>query len=141
MNFMIAVDTNILVYAFDATDDARKHRARAVLDQQSSLAIPWQVANEFIAVATRRGLAAASAWALLDSFVSRNQLLLPSSSTHDLAKDLHINHQVAFWDALLYASCIEHHVSLLLSEDVPGKAIPNLNISNPFAQRQGNDGT
>jgi len=34
---------------------------------------------------------------------------------------------------MLFAACLEAGVTRLYSEDVPGAAIPNLEIVNPFA--------
>ena len=48
-------------------------------------------------------------------------------------RDFHLARGVSFWDSMLYAACLDTGVTRLYSEDVPGSAIPGLEIVNPFA--------
>ena len=46
---MIAVDTNVLVYAYDAASSGKRERARALLSSLEQGVLLWQVACEFVA--------------------------------------------------------------------------------------------
>jgi predicted nucleic acid-binding protein len=49
------------------------------------------------------------------------------------ARNLHLEQQWAFWDAMLVAACLESGVTRLYSEDLPGKtSIESLEIVSPF---------
>ncbi len=60
-------------------------------------------------------------------------LVLPTAGVLNRARELHEDQQVAFWDAVLYGTCLETGVMRLYSEDVPGRPISGLEIINPFA--------
>jgi predicted nucleic acid-binding protein len=40
---------------------------------------------------------------------------------------------MSLWDALIVAACLEAGVTVLFSEDIPGRAVPGLDFTNPFA--------
>ncbi len=51
-----------------------------------------------------------------------------------LAQDLHLKHNVSFWDALIVAACLDEGVGTLYSEDIPSReAFGPPQIVNPFA--------
>ena len=54
---MIAVDTNVLIYAVDATEPVKSKRAEKLLQDLcaagESIVVPWQVAAEFLACLRR----------------------------------------------------------------------------------------
>ena len=41
--------------------------------------------------------------------------------------------RMSLWDALIVAACLEAGVTVLFSEDIPGRAVPGLDFTNPFA--------
>jgi predicted nucleic acid-binding protein len=50
------------------------------------------------------------------------------------AQDLHLKHNVSFWDALIVAACLDEGVGTLYSEDIPGRdEFGPLRVVNPFA--------
>lgn len=51
----------------------------------------------------------------------------------DRARNLHLSDGVAFWDAMIYAACLETRVARVYSEDLPGKLFPEPEVVNPFA--------
>ena len=64
---MIALDTNVLIYACDKADPARQATALELISNGDGV-IPWQVACEFIAGSRkleRQGFTATDAWARL----------------------------------------------------------------------------
>lgn len=133
---MNAVDTNVLVYACDARDPERRDRVRAIMDGLPAPVLLWQVACEFIAASRKlesQGFTAQAAWGQLSALCEAWRLVTPEPSVLQRAQTLHATKQTSFWDAMLFAACLEAGVTRLYSEDVPGAAIPNLEIVNPFA--------
>ena len=52
-NFMIALDTNILIYACDKADLKRQHVALDLVSSDSDGVLLWQVACEFVAASRK----------------------------------------------------------------------------------------
>lgn len=133
---MIALDTNVLIYACDKADPARQKVALDLISSINGGVLPWQVACEFIAASRkleRQGFTAADAWARLAEFMGVFPLVVPvGTKALDRARHLHLNRKVAFWDAMIIAACVDADVRLLYSEDLPGGDIDGLSIKNPF---------
>ncbi|MGH9386603.1 MAG: PIN domain-containing protein [Vicinamibacterales bacterium] len=133
---MIALDTNVLIYACDKADPARQEIALDVIASTTDAVILWQVACEFVAASRkleRQGFTAADAWARLNDFLGVCPLVVPTGrAVLDQAKSHHLLHNVSFWDAMILAACVDAGVSLLYSEDVPGEEIGGIPVVNPF---------
>ena len=133
---MIALDTNVLIYACDKADPARQQVAFDLISNTTDAVILWQVACEFIAASrklARQGFTATDAWARLSEFLDICPLVTPTGSTVlDRAKSLHLTHHVSFWDAMILAACLDAGASLLYSEDIPGADISGIRVVNPF---------
>jgi predicted nucleic acid-binding protein len=134
---MIAFDTNVLIYCCDESDARRRAIALDLVSKTEDGVLLWQVAAEFIAAARKlspQGFSAAAAWERLSEFMDLFPLVLPTSEALDRARLLHLEQQIAFWDAMLLAACLTGGVTRLYSEDLPGRArIGALDIVNPFA--------
>lgn len=132
---MNAVDTNVLVHAFDESSSAKRRVARELLASLADTVLLWQVACEFIAV-SRKSLGhnpdLSPAWARLAEFREVFPLVLPTQAVLDRAVDLQRQSRSQFWDALIYAACLEAGATRLYTEDVPGGAIAGLEVINPF---------
>ena len=59
-------------------------------------------------------------------------LILPSPGAFERFGVLHAQDGWSFWDAMIVAGCLEAGITRLYSEDLPGHAIPQLEIVNPF---------
>ena len=133
---MIALDTNVLIYACDKADSRRQQIAIDLISNTPDAVILWQVACEFIAASRkldRQGFTAADAWARLSEFIAVCPLVTPKGNlVLDRARDLHLARHVSFWDSMILAACFEADVSRLYSEDVPGGDIVDLSVVNPF---------
>ncbi len=133
---MFSVDTNVLVYAADRTDEKKHLKALKLVDQASreSWPISAQVYGEFFNVATRRGhVSRERAAEILGVWKGLMPPLVSSLTAHEKALELAANHQMQYWDALIIATCAEHGVTQLYTEDVPGKARPlGVRCVNPF---------
>lgn len=143
---MVAIDTNLLVYAHRT--DAPFHRAARELMESltqgaAAWAIPWPCAHEFVAIVTNtrifktptptdialtqlRALAALPQVGFLaegDGYLERlEQVALPAQSRGG-----------AIHDARIAAICLHHGVSELLSADRDFSRFPALRTRNPLS--------
>lgn len=136
---VVFVDTNILVYAHDLSEEVRRPIAQAVLEDlwsRQSGALSAQVLQEFYVVATRKFeppltrrrsreiVAAYAEWPLVQIDAA---LILAAS-------DLEERHTLSFWDALIIESARRAGAKRLLSEDLQtGRRLGGIKIENPFA--------
>jgi len=132
---MIAIDTNVLVYAYDESSPTKREKAREILLGVRDGVLLWQVACEFVAASRKtlpRGADPSIAWERLDEIRGVLRFVAPQVGALELAARIHKASRAQLWDCLLYAACIEQGIPTLLSEDVPGSRIEGLVISNPF---------
>jgi predicted nucleic acid-binding protein len=125
-------DTNILIYAFAASDP------KAAIAQRLLAAgglISVQSLNEFANVSRRKlGLD----WAAIEERIAHLRVLLdrPLSITaevHDAARQLASEHMLGLYDALVVASALSANASELLTEDLQhGRKFGAMTIRNPF---------
>jgi predicted nucleic acid-binding protein len=139
---MNAVDTNVLVYAFDEDEPIKQAKANELLGRLSQFPadtfIPWQVAAEFLAVLRRWQVAGQlKAAEVEEAFrIVRGMLplRLPRIRMLKISADLHNRFSLSHWDSMLIAACKEAKVDVLYSEDMnPGTDYDGLRIENPFA--------
>lgn len=134
---MTALDTNVVIYACDKSDPRRQQIALDLIAAATDGVLLWQVACEFIAASRKlndQGFTPTDAWNRLTDFLGVFRLVLPSADVFPRAQDLHLNHSVSFWDALIVAACLESRVRTLYSEDIHGREpFGSLKIINPFA--------
>ena len=137
---MIAIDTNILIYAFDKSDPARRATAATVLEQIISsrrAVIPLKVMEEFSEVATRKGLL--DQGALLD-VLSKLQVsfLVAETNIDDIFEAVNgkYKYHLQYWDAIIWATAKRTGCTVLLSEDGPTDAtIGGVTWVNPFGPK------
>lgn len=135
---MIALDTNILVYA-EATDDpSERHIAARPLILRlgpTGAIVPLQVLAEFLNVCRRKGLLAR------DDAIRRASGYIEIFQTPETAASDIINaalltdrYKLAYFDALICAIARRAGAAAILSEDMAdGMDIDGLRIVNPFA--------
>jgi predicted nucleic acid-binding protein len=133
---MIALDTNVLLYACDRADSRRQQIAIDLIANSRDGVLLWQVACEFVAASRKlgaQGFTASDAWNRLTEFLTLLRLILPTVGVLERGQRLHATHGVSFWDALILAACAEAGVETLYSEDVPGlPTLGALQVVNPF---------
>jgi predicted nucleic acid-binding protein len=133
---MIAVDTNVLIYACDQSDLRRQAIAIDLIASSTDGVLLWQVACEFLAASrklNKQGFTPAQAWNRLMEFQDLFPLVLPTATNLTHARELHVAHSVSLWDALVLAACVEAGVDTFYSEDVPGlETSETLRVVNPF---------
>jgi uncharacterized protein len=144
---MIAVDTNVLVYAHRREANEFKAASRKLAELASggeAWAIPWPCVYEFFSVVTNRRIwkeAASSqdqAWQQLQAWLASPSLSL-LSETDDFASvlaPLVARPRVCgpvIHDARVAALCLAHGASVLLTRDRDFSFFPELSTENPFA--------
>lgn len=142
---LIAIDTNVLIYAFD-TDADRHGEAKALVARLAQgmrpWALPWPCVLEFLSTATEGRLplrsALASAWEFLELVFASPSLrrLLPTDDTVVVLRDVLMDSGVRgrhVHDAHIFALCLEHGVRELLTADKGFRRFRGLKVTDPFA--------
>jgi len=133
---MNSLDTNVLIYAFDPSD-AKKHAVAATL-LKKALAAGWPIASqvygEFFNATVRKRIATREvAREVIQTWSSMMKPIASSNDAHSAALELATTHQVQYWDALIIATCAEHGVMRLFTEDSPGITKPlGVRCTDPF---------
>jgi predicted nucleic acid-binding protein len=96
---MIAVDTNVLIYACDQSDPRRQSIALDLIAACTDGVLLWQVACEFLAASrklSKQGFTSTHAWSRLSEFQDLFPLVLPAATNLTRARELHISHAVLY---------------------------------------------
>jgi predicted nucleic acid-binding protein len=130
------VDTNILVYADDNAQVAKRDRARDLirrLMQERSGKVSIQVLAEFFSASTRKlGLAAVEVRRRIELY-SRFDVVAFGSGDLLGAIDLHRLHRLSIWDALILRAASISGCRTLLTEDLHhGFKLDGLEVIDPF---------
>ena len=134
---LVAIDTNVLVYAEGVNGKARQREALALVgmlaDEQTLIQV--QVLGELFNVLTRKaGQSRAEARMAVLRWSDTFPLIETSSSVLLLAMDLCADHQLATWHAVALSAAADAGCRLLLSEDLQdGFTWSGVTVANPFA--------
>ena len=133
------VDTNVLVYAYDASAGAKAELARVLvagLWRSGQGCISLQVLQELFVTMTRKvpkPMPAARAAALIED-LSQRTLHEPIRADVLAAIELHRLRRVSLWDALILQSARQLRCATIWSEDLnAGQAFGSIRVRNPFA--------
>ncbi|HMV46993.1 MAG TPA: PIN domain-containing protein [Blastocatellia bacterium] len=133
---MIAIDTNILIYVFDARDPVKQQKAKTLVSGLVDGVLLWQVAVEYVSASRKlvaQGFGPAQAMLEIDRFRQSWTTLLPTWDVFDRAGGLRQRFALSLWDSLVVAACLEASVTHLYSEDFDAyKTIDGLQLVNPF---------
>ncbi len=137
MNANTFVDTNILIYAYDADAGTKQAIAKSILRQlwsQRTGALSPQVLHEFYVNVTKKiasPLSKPSARAVVDSYI----VWCVETTPDEISTAFRIEDEagIGFWDALIVAAARKAGADRLLTEDLnPGQIISGIRIENPF---------
>lgn len=138
MSDVVFVDTNILVYARDASEGAKQRAAAAWMkrlwqDRRGRISI--QVLQEYYVVVTRKlkpGLPATTAQADLRYLMTWDPVVTDIGLLES-AWALERQYDLSFWNATVVAAAQRVNAGYLLSEDMQhGHTIGSVRITNPF---------
>ncbi|MBA2460691.1 MAG: PIN domain-containing protein [Actinobacteria bacterium] len=133
------VDTNVLVYAHDATAGTKRDQARAIvreLWESGGGCLSVQVLQEFFVTVTRKiphPLDARTGATAVEDF-SRWTTHAPGAGDVIAAIELHERHDLSFWDAMIVQSAAALGCDVLYSEDLnAGQRYEDVHVVDPFA--------
>lgn len=138
---MIAIDTNVFIYAIDAQEPKKRATARALLKQ---LAAPpndgvllWQVACELVRQlrywCDTREISDRAFKRYAQLFRRLFPLVMPTPAVLDRALDLADRHSLSHWDSLIVGACAEAGIVRLYTEDMGSpRQIDGVQLLNPF---------
>jgi toxin-antitoxin system PIN domain toxin len=145
---VIAVDTNLLVYAHRADSDFHGAAVRLIESlrtQSGPWAIPWPCIHEFIAIVThprvyKPASTIAEALGFLEALLASEQLhlLAESPGYFEKLRELSLAAKLAgprIHDARIAALCLHHGVRELWSADRDFSAFPRIKARNPLVSR------
>jgi predicted nucleic acid-binding protein len=132
------VDTNVLLYAHDASEIAKQPVARALLEklwQDRSGVVSTQVLQEFYVVATRKfqpPMRRMEAREIVGLYATWSVVSVDAGLILD-ATVLEEQAQLSFWDALIVEAARRAGAGRVVSEDFQtGRRIAGITIENPF---------
>ncbi len=133
------LDTNIFVYAFDDTAQAKKRTASNLIREAIATKngiVSYQVVQEFLNVVLRR-FSQPMSHAEAEQYLAKvlRPLLSVHSSSGLYLEALRISsrYKFAWYDSVIVAGAIQGECVTLLSEDLQaGRTIEGLKIENPF---------
>lgn len=133
------LDTNILIYSFDASKPDKQKISRDLIKvglEKGIGCISYQVVQEFLNVATRKFAIPIS---YDDSRIFLLTVLEPLCEVYASIDLFHRTLELAerwkytFYDALIIAAALQNRCTILYSEDLQdGQIIHELKITNPF---------
>ena len=134
------LDTNVLLYAYDAGAGLRHDRAAELvlrLARTHEAAISVQVMQEFYVNAVTKIAQPLPPEAALARLAAFSRWYVHSPMPGDVADAVRWSqrHQLSFWDAMIVLSANRLGCDVLWSEDLnAGQAIEGVTVRNPFAE-------
>lgn len=129
-------DTNVLVYADDASAPAKQQRAVDLVAEHfraGSGVLSLQVLQEYFVTVTKKlGIEAKIARRKIE-LLAEFDVVTPDLADVFAAIDLHRLHDFQFWDALVVRAAKQSGCKVLFSEDMQhGQEVEGIRIVNPF---------
>lgn len=134
MNKNVAVDSNIVLYAFDKDETSYKNQIALNLIQDGPT-FSSQVLSEVVNVFNRRWKFSKESIIRISTFLLNNCLLTPISKEEVLlGHSLILKYDFQYFDALIIASALKSNCTTLYSEDMQHQMVVEnqLTIINPF---------
>ena len=136
MTHKIFIDTNILVYAMDHHDPAKKEKNRSFLKSignENRGVISTQVIQEFYVTVTKKlGVDGLTTKNIIHSFFKFETIVI-CPELIDRAIDTQILNRLSFWDALIISAAESAHCQKVWTEALNhGQVIQGMTIENPF---------
>lgn len=132
------LDTNVLVYLFDADSKQKQERARnllAELGPRGDAAISTQVLQEFYVSVTRKLATPLPSEEAEQAVRQLTSLPLVQVDPQTVLEAIVLSRRqtVSFWDALIVQAALDFGCDRVLTEDMQhGRMFGELRIENPF---------
>lgn len=132
------IDTNVLVYSYDPGNNTKRARAHDVLEalSVSGAAFSTQILGEFFATVTRKirePLSAKDAAKQVGLFIESSDVFDVTVSVVIEALRGVIDHQLPYYDALIWATAHLNQIATILTEDGQhNRLIEGVRYLNPF---------
>jgi predicted nucleic acid-binding protein len=141
MTALVFVDTNVLVYAADASEPGKQPLAHAWLAhlwRTHAGRVSLQVLQEYYVTVTRKlepGVSPARAREHVRRYLTWAPLM-PDGALLENAWKLEARFRLSWWDALIVAAARRQECTHLLSEDLSdGTTYDGLTVVSPFVHR------
>lgn len=136
-NIKCFLDTNLLIYAWDNTEQSKKNLIIPFLNyikENSFPVISTQTLGEFFNVAVKKiGLTKEQGYVICEEYSKLFPVYEISTENVLHAMKISKETQYSYWDSLIIAMAIDTGCSVLYSEDLNnGQEIEGLKIVNPF---------
>jgi predicted nucleic acid-binding protein len=132
------LDTNILVYAYDASAGNKHDIAKKIVTElwNSGLGcLSTQVLQEFFVTITKKiqkPLNNASAYELIKDLLKWDVIINTGQCILD-GIELQKKYKYSFWDSMIIQAAVKSKSDILLSEDLSnGQIVDGVEIRNPF---------
>jgi predicted nucleic acid-binding protein len=130
------VDTNILIYCVDRSENEKRAVAESLMlaADRADISLARQTIGEFFHAASRKGkLPFVEAAAVARNYLQGYEIFEASGNTFETALEEAATGRTQFWDALLLAACAENGIAVLLTEDMAeGRHRLGVEIVDPF---------
>jgi len=133
------IDSNVLVYIIDSSEERKTRTALKLLDtvaqKPSEYVVAEQNLREFSAVISRnKQFPEEKFYESLNAFLSAFGEII-RDEIHDWLEAFTISrsHATSYWDALLAATMKRHGITKIITENVKDfRKVPGLTVENPF---------
>lgn len=131
------LDTNVIVYAYDASDPAKQHIAQDLVRRAvaGEIVTSTQVLGEFAATLLHKlspAVRPADVSAILDA-LGPIKAIVPDVETVRRAVEAHAQYGVHFYDGMILAAAQHGACTRILSEDFnAGQSYFGIKVENPF---------
>ena len=138
MSDLVFIDTNVLIYAVDDKDKAKRDRARTWLAhcwENRCGRLSNQVLNKFY-VNVRKKLGSAEVIPLAKDEIRRYEQWKPQLIDRSLVESawvIETRYGFSYWDSMVVAAAQRQECAMLLTEDMQhGQVVDRLRVVNPF---------
>jgi predicted nucleic acid-binding protein len=136
----VLVDTNVLLYAYDRGESVKQPQAVAVLDRLATKRVgvlTAQVLAEFFFNATHKlktPMTLEQAYGRVENYLLAWEVLdVTGAMILEAVRGVR-DHQLAYWDAQIWATARLNQIPFVLSEDFSaGMVLEGVRFVNPFA--------
>jgi len=136
----VFLDTNILIYAYDASAGQKNRTAKELLVElwkSKTGMLSTQVLQEFfvsVTIKIQKPLSIERTKLIIRDLLHWEVIINDETSILN-AIDIHKKHQFSFWDAMILQAAVNRGARLLYTEDMThGQVVQGVRIVNPFTE-------